>query len=94
MLLRLLRQFSLPYRVGLAVVVGLQLVSTIAALYLPTLNADIIDNGVSKGAAARTNSAGRAKAAPAQPLANAPTAARSSSQAAPPAGADGDWETF
>lgn len=49
MLLRLLRQFSLPYRVGLAVVVGLQLVSTIAALYLPTLNADIIDNGVSKG---------------------------------------------
>jgi ATP-binding cassette, subfamily B, multidrug efflux pump len=49
MLLRLLRQFSLPYRVGLAVVVVLQLVSTIAALYLPTLNADIIDNGVSKG---------------------------------------------
>jgi ATP-binding cassette subfamily B protein len=29
--------------------VALQLISTIAALYLPTLNADIIDNGVARG---------------------------------------------
>ena len=33
----------------LAVVVVLQLVGTIASLYLPSLNADIIDNGVAKG---------------------------------------------
>ena len=30
-------------------VVGLQLISTLAALYLPSLNADIIDNGVANG---------------------------------------------
>jgi ATP-binding cassette subfamily B protein len=30
-------------------VVGLQLVSTIASLYLPRLNADIIDNGIARG---------------------------------------------
>jgi ATP-binding cassette, subfamily B, multidrug efflux pump len=49
MLLRLIRQFALPYRWALWGVVALQLVSTIAALYLPTLNADIIDHGVAKG---------------------------------------------
>ncbi len=49
MLLRLIRQFALPYRLALWGVVALQLVSTIAALYLPTLNADIIDHGVAKG---------------------------------------------
>ena len=49
MLLRLIRQFSAPYKVALVIVVVLQLISTIASLYLPTLNADIIDNGVSKG---------------------------------------------
>jgi ATP-binding cassette subfamily B protein len=49
LLVRLLREHLRPYRHWLMAVVGLQLVGTIAALYLPTLNADIIDNGVSKG---------------------------------------------
>ncbi|HET7357076.1 MAG TPA: ABC transporter ATP-binding protein [Nocardioidaceae bacterium] len=49
MLLRLLREHLRPYRRLLTMVVALQFVGTIAALYLPTLNADIIDNGVAKG---------------------------------------------
>jgi ATP-binding cassette subfamily B protein len=49
MLIRLLRTYLRPYKRPLAVVVGLQLVSTLASLYLPTLNADIIDNGVARG---------------------------------------------
>ncbi|MTJ60246.1 ATP-binding cassette domain-containing protein [Nocardia seriolae] len=49
MLIRLLRTFLWPYRTQLAGVVVLQLISVIAMLYLPTLNADIIDNGVTKG---------------------------------------------
>lgn len=49
MLLALLRQYVRPYR-GLAVtVMALQLVSTLASLYLPTLNAAIIDDGVAVG---------------------------------------------
>lgn len=38
-----------PYRGLLLLVVLFQLIQTIAALYLPTLNADIINNGVAKG---------------------------------------------
>ncbi|KAA2253840.1 ABC transporter ATP-binding protein [Solihabitans fulvus] len=49
MLIRLLRAQLAPYRKPMALVVLLQLVQTIATLYLPTLNADIIDNGVVKG---------------------------------------------
>ena len=49
MLVRLLRSFLVAYRPLLAAVVALQLVGTIAALYLPSLNADIIDNGVARG---------------------------------------------
>lgn len=49
MLLKLLRQYAKPYGGAIAIVVVLQLIQTIASLYLPTLNADIIDNGVSKG---------------------------------------------
>ncbi|MFJ1458859.1 ABC transporter ATP-binding protein [Nocardia sp. N2S4-5] len=49
MLIRLLRGFMRPYRTQLAGVVVLQLISVIAMLYLPSLNADIIDNGVTKG---------------------------------------------
>ncbi|BCK52430.1 ABC transporter ATP-binding protein [Nocardia wallacei] len=49
MLIRLLREFMRPYRTQLAGVVVLQLISVIAMLYLPSLNADIIDNGVTKG---------------------------------------------
>ena len=49
MLVRLLRQYLQPYRRPLTAVVLLQLVGTVAALYLPSLNADIIDNGVARG---------------------------------------------
>ncbi|HZC73733.1 MAG TPA: ABC transporter ATP-binding protein [Jatrophihabitans sp.] len=49
MLARLLRQYLRPFRRPLTAVVVLQLLGTIAALYLPSLNADIIDNGVSTG---------------------------------------------
>ena len=38
-----------PYRRQLTWVVVLQLISVMAALYLPSLNADIIDNGVIRG---------------------------------------------
>jgi ATP-binding cassette subfamily B protein len=48
-LVRLLRDHLRPYRHWLAAIVVLQLVGTMASLYLPSLNADIIDNGVSKG---------------------------------------------
>jgi ATP-binding cassette subfamily B protein len=48
-LLRILRTRLAPYRRPLAVVVLLQFVGTMAALYLPSLNADIIDNGVATG---------------------------------------------
>lgn len=49
MLVRLLREFLRPYRAALLIVVALQFVGTMAALYLPSLNADIIDNGVARG---------------------------------------------
>jgi ATP-binding cassette subfamily B protein len=48
-LIRLLREHLRPYKRPIAVVVLLQLVQTLATLYLPTLNADIINNGVVKG---------------------------------------------
>jgi ATP-binding cassette, subfamily B, multidrug efflux pump len=48
-LIRLLRDYLRPYRRDLWFVVVLQLVQTLATLYLPTLNADIIDNGVITG---------------------------------------------
>jgi ATP-binding cassette, subfamily B, multidrug efflux pump len=49
MLLRLLRENLRPYKRWMVAVVALQLVGTIASLYLPSLNADIIDNGVVTG---------------------------------------------
>ena len=49
MLIRLLRTFLARYRKLLLVVVALQAAQTIAALFLPTLNADIIDRGVATG---------------------------------------------
>ncbi|MCL7377233.1 ABC transporter ATP-binding protein [Streptomyces sp. 35G-GA-8] len=49
MLLRLLRAHLAPYKRPIALLVALQLLQTCATLYLPTLNADIIDNGVVKG---------------------------------------------
>jgi ABC-type multidrug transport system fused ATPase/permease subunit len=49
MLLALLRQYVRPYRRPLAAVAVLQVISTLASLYLPTVNAAIIDDGVAKG---------------------------------------------
>jgi ATP-binding cassette, subfamily B, multidrug efflux pump len=49
MLLALLRQYIQPYRRLVAVLMALQLISTLASLYLPTVNAAIIDEGVAKG---------------------------------------------
>ena len=49
MLVRLLRERLRPLAVPLTWVVVLQLVSSLASLYLPSLNADIIDEGVARG---------------------------------------------
>jgi ATP-binding cassette, subfamily B, multidrug efflux pump len=49
MLIRLLRTYLRPYRGAITAVCVLQLVQTLATLFLPTLNADIIDNGVITG---------------------------------------------
>jgi ATP-binding cassette, subfamily B, multidrug efflux pump len=48
-LFRVLGTFMRPYRRQVALVVALLLVQAIANLYLPNLNADIINNGVAKG---------------------------------------------
>ncbi|MGQ0467523.1 MAG: ABC transporter ATP-binding protein [Sporichthyaceae bacterium] len=49
MLIGLLREQLRPYRRLLATVVGFQFAATLAALYLPTLNADLIDHGIVRG---------------------------------------------
>ncbi|WP_086739049.1 ABC transporter ATP-binding protein [Streptomyces glaucescens] len=49
MLIRLLRTYLRPYRQPITLLVLLQFLQTCATLYLPTLNADIIDNGVVLG---------------------------------------------
>ena len=49
MLLRLLRTYLAPYRPWLSVIVVLQFTATVAMLFLPSINADIIDNGVARG---------------------------------------------
>ncbi|HEV2779413.1 MAG TPA: ABC transporter ATP-binding protein [Actinophytocola sp.] len=49
MLTRLLRTYLRPYRRELTAVLVLQLIGTIASLYLPSLNADIIDFGIATG---------------------------------------------
>lgn len=49
MLLALLRQYIRPYYRLVTVLMVLQLISTLASLYLPTVNAAIIDDGISKG---------------------------------------------
>ncbi len=48
-LVRLLRRNLAAYRTFLTAVVVLQFVGVVAMLYLPSLNADIIDNGVATG---------------------------------------------
>ncbi|MDP9949163.1 MULTISPECIES: ABC transporter ATP-binding protein [Streptomyces] len=49
MLIKLLRVHLAPYKKPIALLVLLQLLQTCATLYLPSLNADIIDNGVVTG---------------------------------------------
>ena len=49
MLYRLLRIHLAPYAAPLGLLLGLQLVGTLAALYLPSLNGRIIDDGVATG---------------------------------------------
>src|SRR3954452_24096047 len=46
MLIRLVRTYVAPYRTWITAIVALQFVGTVAALYLPSINADIIDKGV------------------------------------------------
>jgi ATP-binding cassette subfamily B multidrug efflux pump len=47
--IRLLRTYLEPYRRQIVLVIGLLLVQSIGNLYLPTLNGDIINNGVATG---------------------------------------------
>ncbi|WP_405767814.1 ABC transporter ATP-binding protein [Streptomyces sp. NBC_01538] len=49
MLIQLLRTYLRPYKKPIGLLVLLQLLQTCATLYLPTLNAHIIDKGVVKG---------------------------------------------
>ncbi|MGC0377461.1 ABC transporter ATP-binding protein [Streptomyces sp. SAI-229] len=49
MLIRLLRTHLRPYKRPITLLVLLQFLQTCASLYLPTLNADIIDQGVVEG---------------------------------------------
>ncbi|MEU6115835.1 ABC transporter ATP-binding protein [Streptomyces sp. NPDC047117] len=49
MLVRLAMAHLRPHRRSISLIVLLQLVQTLATLYLPTLNAEIIDNGVVAG---------------------------------------------
>jgi ATP-binding cassette subfamily B protein len=49
MLIRLLRTYLRPYRRVLLVLLGLQSIQALAGLYLPFLNADVIDKGVMRG---------------------------------------------
>jgi len=49
MLIGLLRRYLPKYRTEVAIVTVLLLIQSIANLYLPNLNADIINNGVAKG---------------------------------------------
>ena len=49
MLIRIVKEYLRPYKRWLGIIVVMQLVATIATLYLPSLNADIIDQGVVTG---------------------------------------------
>jgi ATP-binding cassette subfamily B multidrug efflux pump len=48
-LIRLLRTYLATYRRWILVIIAMQTVATLAVLFLPALNADIIDNGVLTG---------------------------------------------
>jgi len=58
MLIRLLRIYLQRYKRELVFVLILQTAQTFAALYLPSLNADIIDNGIARGDTAYIMSTG------------------------------------
>jgi len=49
LLIKLLRRYLRPYSKPLLLVVAFQFVGTMASLYLPSLNADIIDKGIALG---------------------------------------------
>ena len=49
MLLKLIGRYLRPHTKLIVGVVIFQLIQSIASLYLPSLNADIIDNGIAKG---------------------------------------------
>ena len=49
MLISLILQAVRPYRRRVALIIVLQAIATMASLQLPSLNADIIDNGVATG---------------------------------------------
>lgn len=49
MTLRILRRFLAVEKGAIGMIVGLQAIATLATLYLPTLNADIIDRGIAVG---------------------------------------------
>ncbi len=49
MLLKILRKYLKPYWPMLVAVGVFQLAQSLASLYLPSLNADIVDNGIAKG---------------------------------------------
>jgi ATP-binding cassette subfamily B multidrug efflux pump len=49
MLVGLLKEYLRPYRTLIFLISALLLVQSIASLYLPSLNADLINNGVAKG---------------------------------------------
>ena len=49
MLIEILTTYLAPYKRFLGLIVLFQFIGTIAALVLPSLNADIIDNGVVTG---------------------------------------------
>ena len=56
-LLRLVLRSLRPYWLWIALVIVFQIVGVLASLYLPTLNADIIDDGVAKADVDRIESA-------------------------------------
>ena len=57
-MIKLLRTYLKPYWKQISLIVGLLFVQAIANLYLPNLNADIINNGVAKGDTAHIMSVG------------------------------------
>jgi ATP-binding cassette subfamily B protein len=48
-MIALLRTYLRPYRVQIALVLAMLLIQSLAQLYLPALNADIIDEGIAQG---------------------------------------------